>query len=212
MIICQLVKQGVGSTVIAETGTAGSTTRGMLVFADDTWILAESAERLQMETDLVIGTFRALGLTVAGAKSIHIPLMFDKLPLAPHGATLLMEEELAEGRGKQVIIEGERVPYVEADVGTRCLGYHVDLHDGGERIAILRRKIDEFGAAIRHKRMSKRVAAYLWHTVLIPRIMFPLSVLRINRIDIENLESRALRYILPKSGMNGTAARHLIGA
>ena len=91
------MKQGVGSTVIAETGTAESTTRGMLVFADDTWILAESAERLQLETDLVIGTFRALGLTVAGAKSIHIPLMFDKSPLAPHGATLLMEKNWQRG-------------------------------------------------------------------------------------------------------------------
>ena len=91
---------------------------------------------------------------------------------------------------------------------------HVDLHgDGGGQIAILRRKIEEFGAAVRHNRMSKRVAAYLvWHTVLIPRIMFPLSVLRINLIDIENLESRALRHILPKLGMYGKAARHLIGA
>ena len=115
-----------------------------------------------------------------------------------------MTEEMAERGIPRLRCQGQEVPLVDADVGTRYLGIHIDLMgDGAEQMAVLEGKIEEFGTKVRRARVSPEIAAYLWHAVLIPRILYPLTVMPISGLQIDRLESRALAYILPKQDLSG---------
>ena len=107
---------------------------------------------------------------------------------------------------------GVAVPHKEADEGNRFLGYIIDmLGDGGDQVARLEQSIDEIGASIKRTRASKGIVAYLVEAVLIPRVMYPLAVATLSPDQIRRLESRALRWILPKLGLSPSFSRNLVG-
>jgi len=150
-------------------------------------------------------TLDAVCLEVAAHKSVHIPLVWNDTEMT------LMAERVAEDETAQLTMRGVRVPFVEADVGTRFLGFHMDLlGDYGEQLAKLEAIIDDFGQRIRKARVSKGLVMYLVEAVLIPRVMYPMSVAPFTPNQIRTLESRALKWILPKLGLTPTFSRDLL--
>ena len=107
----------------------------------------------------------------------------------------------------------EVVPFLEANEGFRFLGYHLDLMgDYGDQQDRLRVVIDDFGAKLARARISKGLVMYMVEAVLIPRVLYPMTVIPFTPDHIRHLESRALRWIYPKIGLTRTFARDLVGA
>ena len=84
--------------------------------------------------------------------------------------------------------------------------------DYGDQQDRLRAVIDDFGAKLARAKISKGVVMYMVEAVLIPRVMYPITVIPFTPDHIRHLESRALRWILPKLGLTRSFARDLVGA
>ena len=209
MVLGALSERGVGGSITPDTGWSMGGAGGLIAFADDTSVLAASLERLQRDAEELMVVFRAVCLETAPAKSVHIPLVYNR---TSDQHNLWLWEEVGQERGGPLRMGGVVVPHKEADEGNRFLGYIVDLlGDGGDQMARLERSIDEFGAGIRRARASKGIVAYLVEAVLIPRIMYPLTVATLTPDQIRRLESRALRWVLPKLGLSPSFSRNLVG-
>ena len=61
-------------------------------------------------------------------------------------------------------------------------------------------------------RVSPAIVMYLVEAVLLPRVLYPLTVATFTPDQIRSLESRALRWILPQIGLPRTFSRALIGS
>ena len=72
--------------------------------------------------------------------------------------------------------------------------------------------VDAFGLKLKRACISKSIAIYLTEAVLIPRVLYPLSVIPFTPAQIRRLESRALRWVLPAVGLSPTFSRNLVGA
>ena len=205
MVLVELEHQGVGAGRSADTGHHVATGGGVVTFADDTTLLTNSVEELAADAETTLLTLDAVCLQVAAQKSVHIPLVWKDNEMA------LMEDRVAVDPGVQLRMRGVAVPFAEADVGTRFLGFHMDLRgDYGEQQAKLEEIIDDFGQRIGRARISKGIVAYLVEAVLIPRVMYPMSVAPFTPKQIQTLESRALRWILPKVGLTPSFSRDLL--
>ena len=211
MVICELDGRRVGSSATADTGVGNGGGGGLITFADDTTIVAATLAALQREADEVMRVFRAVCLETAPQKSIHVPLMYKREGDGIRERWL--SQEVLGVRENQLRLNGVAVPFLEADEGFRFLGYHLDLMgDYGDQQDRLRVTIDDFGAKLARARISKGMVMYIVEAVLIPRVLYPMTVIPFTPDHIRHLESRALRWILPKIGLTRTFARDLVGA
>ena len=209
MVLGELSARGVGGSITPDTGWSMGGAGGLIAFADDTSVLAASVERLQRDAEELLVVFGAVCLETAPAKSVHMPLVYNR---TTGNHNLWLWEEVGQARGGPLRMGGVAVPHKEADEGNRFLGFIIDLlGDGGDQMARLEQSIDEFGAGIRRARASKGIVAYLVEAVLIPRVMYPLTVATLTPDQIRRLESRALRWVLPKLGLSPSFSRNLVG-
>ena len=210
MVLCELSKRGVGDSVGSDTGLGFGGGGGLVAFADDTMLAAASLTRLQRDVTELSEVFQAVCLDTASNKSVHIPLIFKRDEGGVEERWLF--QELVEQGGPRLKLNGLDVPFVEADEGFRFLGYTLDLTgDYGDQQDKLCATIDDFGSRISRARISKGALLYIVEAVLIPRVMYPMAVIPFTPNHIRYLESRALRWILPKLGLTRTFSRDLLG-
>jgi hypothetical protein len=79
---------------------------GLVVFADDTLIMASSLERLQADAAQTIVVLDAVCLEVAAHKSVHIPLIWDARQSGV-GGLRLMREMVTENPGYRLTMRGK---------------------------------------------------------------------------------------------------------
>ena len=209
MVICELIARGVGTGARVHSGTAVAVSSGLSTFADDTAIMHTSWEGIQRSLQAVDSVLRVVMLRLAPEKSVHMALWWDTT-----GPGRLMKEDLVNrGIQHRLTLRGVEVPWVEADVGARHLGYWVDLvDDWGEQIALVEGTIADFKRRICPKRMSPAMVLYAVEAVLTPRVIYPLTLAAVSAAQIDALESKVLGWVLPKLGLRSSYARRLVGS
>jgi hypothetical protein len=111
----------------------------------------------------------------------------------------------------RVALGGVVIPWVEGDVGLRHLGYWIDMHaDGGNQVHRVEKTITEFTKHVRYARVSKPMLLYLVETVLVPRVIYPLTVVGVSASGNRGLEGMVLKWVLSKLGLTTTYSRQLI--
>ena len=212
MVLSELEHSGVGYGVRTETGWACQTEGGVNVFADDTALVARSTASMQVAVNTLQEVLATVMLTVAPEKSRHLALIHDPHP-GVGGGRLTLEDLERGDTPHRVALNDTLIPWVEADVGERYLGYRIDLlGDWGEQVAILERKLDDFTETLKYAAVSRGLLMYCINAVLVPRLLYPLTLASINPREILELESKALRWIRRKLGVPPTYATQLIYA
>ena len=210
MVLEELDRQGVGHDIIVDIGRACAGGHGLGAFADDTSVMTNSVEEMRSVLGVVKVVLDLVMLRVAPEKSKHMALMFDRVN---NDGEVLMEDELLERKLQhRVELGGVEVPWVEADVGVRHLGYWIDLHlDWGNQQDRIEETIREFTEKVRPARISREILLYVVEAVLVPRVLYPLAVAGLSDDNIRRMEGQVLlTWVLPKLGLHRTYARALL--
>jgi hypothetical protein len=209
MVIAELIRRGVGRAVSIDIGSACGGEEGLEIFADDTATLATRVGDLQFALDVLAETLHLVQLRLAPEKSTHQALIFNRKGRA--GGILLAEDAVAHQLQHRVQVGGVTIPYQEADVGVRYLGYWIDLlGDWGDQVHRINTTIDAFTASVRSAAISSPLLMYLLNHVLAPRVLYPLTVAAVNASEIDAMEARVLKWALRKVGVHGSYSRHLM--
>jgi hypothetical protein len=138
-----------------------------------------------------------VGLRLAAHKSVHMALRW----LQGSARDRQMQVHMADEDLIGVEIGDTRIPQVDFDVGFRYLGCWLDASgDGGEQQARLFKCISEFAEMVNRARTPPGATVYLYKAVLLPRVMFPLTVACLSRSEIDCLEQAAWRALAARLG------------
>ena len=195
-----------------DIGSACSGEEGLEVFADDTATLATRIENLQRALDVLTETLELVQLRLAPEKSTHQALIFNRAK-GNQGGLLHAEDALRLKLSHRVQVRGTDIPFQEADIGVRYLGYWIDLlGDWGDQVHRLHATIDAFTRTVRTAAISTPLLLYLLDHVLAPRVLYPLTVAAVTANEIDELEAKVLSWALRKLGVHTTYSRHLIAS
>jgi hypothetical protein len=212
MVLCELDASGVGSATSADIGWAAQVEGGVSVFADDTALTARTTQDMQRAVDTLDEILGAVMLSIAPEKSQHLALINPEPRTGGDSMGRLTEEDLiAQDIPHRVQLGGAMIPWTEADVGARHLGYWVDLlGDWGDQVANIVEQIDTFTRCVQPARISRGLLLYAINAVLVPRILYPLTVAAVDAEEINSLERSVLKWVRRKLGVGPTYARDLI--
>ena len=210
MVLEELDRQGVGRDILIDIGGACAGGQGLGAFADDTSIMTGTVEEMQRALSVIALVLDLVLLRVAPEKSKHMALMWNRDKKGEEG-TMCGDELLEQGIAHRVELGGTRIPWVEADVGVKHLGYWLDLHmDWGNQQDRIEQMIREFTEKVKPAKISKEILLYVVEAVLLPRVLYPLAVAGIRDDQIRKMEGRVLKWLLPKLGVHRTYSRDLL--
>ncbi|MFZ9959842.1 MAG: RNA-directed DNA polymerase, partial [Candidatus Limnocylindrus sp.] len=196
MLLCQLEREGVGAEIVRSAVAGEGSGEGLGAFADDTVLVARSAEEMEAALRCVQAVFGLVGLSVAAHKSVHLCLRWVA---NPEGGWASMQ--LAEEDARGVYMGGIRLPQVDYDVGFRYLGVWIDgAGDWGEEQARVEEIIHGFCCTVEQLRVPSGVVLYLYKAVLTPRVLYKLTLAALTGEAIDELEGLAWGRLATRLG------------